>query len=277
MVPEISKIAIQQKRTDRYNVFLKDVHGKESYAFSVEEDTLIKERLRKGMIIDQIKINQLIRSDNTNKAFNKAIHYLAQRMRSEREVRERLDKAEYDSAQIDVVIERLYKEKLLDEKAFSEAFVLTKKETTMKGPKVIERELREKGIKEADRLYGLSFYTEEQAIDKIVKWINKQQSKQKKLSHQAFKMKLKQQLIQKGFSTDAIQVAMEQSLKRIEVDEEYQACLLQGEKILKRKQRKFTGYDLIQHVKIGLYQKGFPTDLIERFINEKVKTSDESY
>lgn len=276
-MPEISKIAIQQKRTDRYNVFFKDMHGKESYAFSVEEDTLIKESLRKGMILDEIKINELIRSDNTNKAFNQAIHYLAQRMRSEREVRERLDKAEYDPDQIDVVIERLYREKLLDEKAFSEAFVLTKKETTMKGPKVIERELKDKGIKEADRLHGLTFYTEEQAIDKVVKWIKKQQSKQKKLSHQAFKMKLKQQLMQKGFSSDVIQVAMEQGLERIEVDEEYQACLMQGEKILKRKQRKFTGYDLNQQVKMGLYQKGFPLDLIERFINEQVKPSDESY
>ena len=273
-MPEISKISIQKKRTDRYNIFFKGASGKDEYAFSVGEDTLITEGLRKGLVLDDVKINELKRKDDTNKAFNKAIHYLAQRMRSELEVRDRLAKADYDPEQIDVVIARLYKENLLNEKAFSEAFVLTKKQTAMKGPKAIERELKEKGIKEQDRLYGLSFYKEADEVEKIAKWIGKQHTKQKKQSHKLFKLKLKQQLMQKGFSSDAIQIAIEDSLEKLPEEEEYQACYLQGEKILKKKLRKYTGYDLIQQVKMSLYQKGFPIDLIERFINEEIKTSE---
>ena len=273
-MPEISKISIQKKRADRYNIFFKGASGKDEYAFSVGEDTLITEGLRKGLTLDDVKINELKRKDDTNKAFNKAIHYLAQRMRSELEVRDRLAKADYDPEQIDVVIARLYKENLLNENAFSEAFVLTKKQTTMKGPKAIERELKEKGIKEQDRLYGLSFYKEADEIEKIAKWIGKQHTKQKKQSHKLFKLKLKQQLMQKGFSSDAIQIAIEDSLEKSPEEEEYQACYLQGEKILKKKMRKYTGYDLMQQVKMSLYQKGFPMDLIQRFINEEIKTSE---
>lgn len=273
-MPEISKISIQKKRTDRYNIFFKGDSGRDDYAFSVGEDTLIKEGLRKGLIVDDVKINELKRKDDTNKAFNKAIHYLAQRMRSELEVRDRLAKDDYDPAQIEVVIARLYKENLLNEKAFSEAFVLTKKQTTMKGPRAVERELKEKGIKEQDRLYGLSFYTETDEIEKISKWIGKQQTKQKKQSHKLFKLKLKQQLMQKGFSADAIEIAIENSLEKLPEEDEYHACHIQGEKILKKKARKYTGYDLIQQVKMSLYQKGFPMELIERFINDEIKTSE---
>lgn len=273
-MPEISKISIQKKRADRYNIFFKSSSGKDEYAFSVGEDTLIKEGLRKGLTIDDVKINALKRRDDTNKAFNKALHYLAQRMRSELEVRERLVKDDYDPEQINVVITRLYRENLLNEKAFSEAFVLTKKQTTMKGPQAIEKELKEKGIKEQDRLYGLSFYTEADEIEKVSKWIQKQQSKQKKLSHKLFKLKLKQQLMQKGFSNDAIQLAMENSVERLPEEDEYRACHIQGEKILNKKARKYTGYELIQQVKMGLYQKGFPMDTIDRFINEEIKTSE---
>ncbi len=273
-MPEISKISIQKKRADRYNIFFKDHSGKDEYAFSVGEDILIKESLRKGLTLDDVKINELKRKDDTNKAFNKAIHYLAQRMRSELEVRNRLAKDDYDPEQIDVVIARLYRENLLNEKAFSEAFVLTKKQTTMKGPKAVEKELKEKGIKEQDRLYGLSFYTQTDEVKKVSKWIGKQHAKQKKQSHKLFKLKLKQQLMQKGFSTDAIQVAIEDSLEKLPKEEEYQACHIQGEKILKKKVRKYTGYDLTQQVKMALYQKGFPMDLIERFIDEEIKTSE---
>lgn len=273
-MPVISKITTQKKREDRYNIFFKGNHGHDEYAFSVEEDTLIKEGLRKGLEIDQVKINDLKRKDNTNKAFNQALHYLAQRMRSELEMRQRLEKEDYDDEQIDVVISRLYREQFLNERAFSEAFVLTKKNTTMKGPKIIEKELEEKGIKEHERLYGLALYRKEEMVEKLSKWIYKQQSKQTKQSYKSFKLKVKQQLMQKGFPSDVIQIAMDTSLEEVSIDDEYQACLVQGEKILRRKQRKYSGYDLIQHVKMGLYQKGYPMDLIQRFIDEEIKTSD---
>ena len=40
----ITKISIQKKAVDRYNIFLDD-----NYAFSVTEDILIKFNLRKGL------------------------------------------------------------------------------------------------------------------------------------------------------------------------------------------------------------------------------------
>ena len=47
MMPTITKITTQTKRTDRYNIFID-----EKYSFSVDEDVLLKFQLKKGKEID---------------------------------------------------------------------------------------------------------------------------------------------------------------------------------------------------------------------------------
>ncbi len=43
-MPNITKITTQKKRKDRYNIFVD-----EKYAFSVDEEVLLKFHLKKGM------------------------------------------------------------------------------------------------------------------------------------------------------------------------------------------------------------------------------------
>lgn len=46
-MPVITKITAQKKLKDRYNIFT-DAGDGEKYAFSVDEDVLIKHQLKKG-------------------------------------------------------------------------------------------------------------------------------------------------------------------------------------------------------------------------------------
>ena len=55
-------------------------------------------------------------------------------------------------------------------------------------------------------------------------------------------------------------------------DDEWNELIgLQGEKIWKKYSSKFEGYELRMKTKQFLYQKGFPIEVIERFIEEKEK------
>lgn len=57
----------------------------------------------------------------------------------------------------------------------------------------------------------------------------------------------------------------------IEQDEDNWQQLLegQGEKIWKKYVLKYTGYELKMKIKQALYQKGFPIEVIDRFIEDK--------
>ena len=67
-MPVITKITVQKKQTDRYNIFTDDGHG-EKYAFSVDEDVLIKYQLKKGMELDEFAVTEIFFQDDIRKAY----------------------------------------------------------------------------------------------------------------------------------------------------------------------------------------------------------------
>ncbi|MFB1052137.1 recombination regulator RecX [Paraliobacillus sp. JSM ZJ581] len=267
---KISRITIQKKNKHRYNIFL-DQHGNESYGFSVEEDTLIAEHLRKGMKIDQATIDTLIKKDNLHKGYSLSLQYLSYRMRSVKEMYDYLVKKELDETQIQVIIERLKKEKWLDDQLFAVAFVRTKIQTTSKGPLLIKKELIEKGVSSQVAEIGLTYYSFEQQVEKASKLITKKQNRNNKASFRQQLNKIKQSLVQKGFTQEAINKVTGQISHNKDEEQEWEAVVYQGEKALKKMQRKWSGFELQHKVKASLYQKGFSFEVIEKFIDVYIK------
>ena len=146
-MPMITKITTQQKNKDRYNIFTDEGHG-EKYAFSVDESVLLKFQLKKGMELDELFLTEIHYEDDIRKAYNRALHYLSSRMRSEGEVRTYLLEKEIDAPIIQEVILKLYEYKFLDDEQYAIAYVRTQMNTTDKGNIVIKRELKESGIRE---------------------------------------------------------------------------------------------------------------------------------
>lgn len=268
---KISRITTQKKNSHRFNVFLEQ-DGNEYYAFSVEEDTLIAEHLHKGMEIDQATIQSLIEKDDLHKGYSLALHYLSFRMRSSQEMYQYLMKKELDQEQIDVIIDRLINEKWLDDRMFAEAFVRTKVQTTSKGPQLIKKELLEKGVAASIAEASLVHYPFDKQLAKAKKLIIKKQAQSNKLSFKQQKNKMVQRLLQKGFTQDIIQEALEQTMPEQNNEEEWQALLLQGEKVVRKHEKKWSGNELEQKVKMSLYQKGFSFDQIEKFIHAHLRS-----
>lgn len=267
ILPQVTRITKQKRNNQRYNVFLKQ-GDKEIYGFSVEENTLIEEMIRKGQELDQPTIDALLSKDTIHKAYSLALIYLGHRMRSVFEMKQYLMKKEIDPEHIEEIISRLLKEKLLDDEAFALAFVRTKVNTTVKGPLLIKKELQEKGVHESVAETALATFSREDQLEKINKWLVKEAKKTNRQSHQQKIMKQKQGLMQKGFSHAVITEALEQFKQVKDNQEEWAAVITQGQKILRKQSRKWQGYELKQKVKASLYQKGFGIEEIDRFIQE---------
>lgn len=263
----ITKITIQKKNKDRYNIFLDSGKGEE-YAFSVDEDVLIKHQLKKGLEIDDLSITEVLFQDDIRKSYNFAIHYLSHRMRSEREVNQYLAKKEVSEQVINEVIYKLKNHGYLNDEEFAKAFVRTQQNTTDKGLNVIKQEMKEKGISEAILTDTLKEYPENLQFEKALKLCEKYIEKNKKESSRNLKQKLEQMLLRKGYPFSVIKLALDEAEIEKSDSDELEALRIQADK-LHKKYAKFSGYEYKQKMKQALFRKGFPIDLIDECLQER--------
>lgn len=260
--PKITSIQAQ-KRKGRYNIFLDG-----QYAFPVDEALIVKHLLRKGMEISPDLRKTLEEEDAFRKAYQRSLNYLSYGLRSEKEVREDLIDKEYED-HVEAVIEKLKDQKLLDDLEYAKAYVRTAAKINRKGPRVIQKDLFKRGIDEYKIQEALLEYPEEDQIENAVHLSEKQWKKGKRKSQRETVQKVKQYLMQKGFDREIIEAAIEAIDTEKDEDEEYEALVIQGEKAWKRYARKAEGYELKQKTKAYLYNKGYPTELINQFIDSK--------
>ncbi|MFB6468357.1 recombination regulator RecX [Cytobacillus sp. Hz8] len=268
----ITKITVQKNKSDRYNIFM-DYGKGEEYAFSLDEDVLIKSHLKKGLELDPFSITEITYQDDIRKAYNLAVQYLARRIRSEHEVRMYLHKAETDEPIIQEVIHKLYEFQFLDDEEYAKAYVRTLMNTTDKGSVSARRELKEKGISEANIDVAMREYSSDFEFDKAKGISAKFYQKNKKDSLRIVKQKLEQLLIRKGYGLDLIAQVLEEIKKDDEEDSDFQAIQVQGEKAV-RKFSKLSGYEFEQKMKQTLYRKGFSLELVERYLNELISSEE---
>lgn len=267
---KLTKITTQKKHKNRYNIFI-DKGGGEEYGFSIDEDILVKYRLQKNMELDEAMINALVQTDTLHKSYTQAINYLSYRMRSEKEIRDYLKEKETDPEHVEEIVSRLKNDRLLDDQEFANSLVRTRIMTSSKGPLLLKKELREKGVSALESEEAITHYSFEQQYEKALKFAEKKLKSDSRKSHRQQIQNIQQTLMQKGFQKDVIQEVIANLPENEDDDAEWEAVVYQGEKLLRKFQSKAEGYELKQKVKSGLYRKGFPFDLIDRFIDENIE------
>ncbi|GGB57709.1 regulatory protein RecX [Lentibacillus populi] len=263
----ISRITTQKKHRNRYNIFLDDGHG-EKYGFSVNEAVLIEYRLRKGLELDDAAISTLVKQDSLHKSYTLAISFLSYRMRTKKETMDYLAKKEVDEVHITNIMDRLQKEKLVDDEQFADAFVKTRIQTSSKGPRLIQQELLEKGVSAAIASSAAEQYTYGMQYEKAYKLAEKKLTSGSKKSFRQKLQQLQASLMQKGFDHDVIKDVLTEIDNQKENNAEWDALIYNGEKLLRKYQPKFSGFALQNKMKEALFRKGFSLELINRFLDE---------
>ncbi|MFD1040072.1 recombination regulator RecX [Virgibacillus byunsanensis] len=269
---EIARITTQKKRKNRYNIFLDDGHG-EKYGFSVDESVLIEYKLRKGLELDDSMVTTLIQKDTLHKSYTLAINYLSYRMRTKKEIYDYLTKKEVDEEHITKIMDKLHAENLIDDTQFAEAFVETRIHTSNKGPRLVKKELMEKGVTAQIADQAVEKYSFDLQFEKAQKWTSKKLQQQSKHSYKQLLQSLQATLMQKGFSQDVIKEVLADMKDEKDDDAQWTAIQHHGEKLLRKHERKFSGFSLRNKMKEALYKKGFSIDLINTFLDESINES----
>lgn len=201
---QITKIEVQKKSKDRYNIYIDD-----EFKFGLDEGTLIKFDLRKGIEITQEEIEKIENEEVNAKAFNAAASFLKTRERSKKEIRDKLKSKEYSENSIEKVLEKLERLNIVDDKRFAEMFVRDRMKLKPKGKRVLSLELAQKGIDKdiieevLDEMLGGD--NELELAKRVLEKANKKYSG---LEEREQKDKIIKYLLSKGFSWDIINVVL---------------------------------------------------------------------
>jgi regulatory protein len=128
-------------KVQRSNVFL---DGK--FAFSLDNEVIVKESLKVGRELSLQEVNALTGADLFQRCLNAAFHFLSFRPRSESEIRERLERQGYEAETIDKVVSQLKRLSLVDDTAFATFWKENRNSFRPRSQRMVKLELRRKGL-----------------------------------------------------------------------------------------------------------------------------------
>ena len=139
MSKEITALEPQKKNPNRINLFIDG-------CFSLGISRNVGGCLRVGQKISEKEIDELIKDDSNEKAFQSALHFLSFRNRSEYEIRRNLIGKGFVEEEISEVIEDLKKRGYLDEEKFAREWVESRSTSKPRGRRLLVYELQQKKV-----------------------------------------------------------------------------------------------------------------------------------
>jgi len=139
MSGKITALRAQGGRRNRVSIFLDG-----EYAFDLQ--SILAANLHRGQELTQGEIDQLRQRDAVEHAYERALHYLSFRPRSELEVRRYLQQRGVASASIDLALARLQSSGLVDDTEFARFWVDNREAFRPRGRWALRTELWQKGI-----------------------------------------------------------------------------------------------------------------------------------
>jgi regulatory protein len=187
----ITAIKIQKRNPERVNIYLDG-----DYAFGLAK--ILAAWLRVGEVLSEERICKLREEDYFETAYQKALHFLSFRPRSEDEIRRRLRQDDIDDLVIDSVLGRLRQAGLVDDLQFAQTWIENRSAFRPRSHRLLAYELRQKGIA-ADTI---STSLDDLVDDEVLAYqaAARQAGKYEKMEWVDFRKKLINFLGRRGFS-----------------------------------------------------------------------------
>ncbi|AXY24841.1 recombination regulator RecX [Suicoccus acidiformans] len=271
---QITRIERQQKNKARYSIYLDD-----TFWLGVDETVLMRFALHKGQEITSDQQTAIKEAEARAKVFTQALNYLSYGLRSSQEMADYLAKQRVQNPQdpdgkdipiqtkvIHEVLGKLTDLGYLNDLVYAQSYVRTAANINRKGPIVIERELNLKGVPNADILTAMDEYSDSMLQENLTELGRKYIKRKQKLPPKRLKQQLQAYLLTKGYPQEDVAEVVAHLDMSASQDQETVSLDREALKQVKRRQRKYSGYELKQRVSQSLFQKGFAYDLIQDWL-----------
>lgn len=271
----ITKIEKQTNASDRYSLYVDN-----EFWMGVSGNVLVKYGLVKSQDISQNELKAIQLSEWNDRLYQRAIRFLSSGMKTEWEVEKKLQETlqKFEALETEeqqqlethfsTIISKLKEQGYINDLEYSQSYVRTYSQLSLKGPKALEQALKSKGIDAATIQLALLEYPEKLQLEYANKCAAKVVKQHKSQPPKKIQEKAYQYLITRGYSSDIIRTVLDQI--QIEVDEEEQLALIEKEatKQVRRLSKKHRGYPLKQKLIETLLRKRFEYDLIQQWLAE---------
>ncbi|HUD05822.1 MAG TPA: RecX family transcriptional regulator [Candidatus Saccharimonadales bacterium] len=195
---KITSIKTQVKKAAWYSIFVDD-----KYSFSLSEISLVESKLAVGQEINSSTIGRLKELSGEDKAYNRSLHYLSIRARSEWEMAQYLKRKQVADQAVAKILRRLRRVDLLDDLKFARSWVETRNAIKPRSIVRLRQELRQKHIEESitDKVLADLKVDDGQVIEQII-------IQKRRQSKYQDNQKLMQYLARQGFRYNDIKTAV---------------------------------------------------------------------
>ncbi len=138
---KITAIKQQVKQQGRYSIF---VEGK--YCFSLSDIALLDSKLVNGQDLTEAEVHEFKKLSLDDKLFNRAVQYVAMRPRSTWEIEFYLQRKKADPLLSQQIVNKLSKFGLLDDEAFAQSWVASRRMLKPVSRRRLQQELRAKHV-----------------------------------------------------------------------------------------------------------------------------------
>lgn len=199
----ITDIQPQVKNQSRLSVF---IDGK--FAFGIDKNDCLFMGLKIGDTLTQERYNYIIDNAVYTNAYKKADRFIGFKMRTEKEVRDKLKEEEYSNDIIERVISSMIKYKYIDDEAYAQMYANDCRSIKKWGPQRIKIELYKRGVNTSaieNALQNLNIEDTDEIIKNLL---------EKRIKDTPIDLKEKQKhfnfLLRRGFNSDDIKRALEE-------------------------------------------------------------------
>jgi regulatory protein len=168
------------------------------------DDVILKNELLLKKEIDNYLYQTILTESKVQEHYNSCIKYIGIRIRSTKEIIDYLKRKNVEDEDIEYIIEKLTKDKLLDDNRFCECFIKDKLKFTTMGEYKIIFELKKHNINTNIIEKNRYLITNDIMIEKIDKAINKQLNSKKTIDKQKLRNKLYNHLLNAGYNSNLI-------------------------------------------------------------------------
>ena len=217
-MPKITAVEIQKKNPRRFNVFLDG-----EFAFGADEDLIVSRRLVVGKNVEPQDLEKILFEAEVGKLMERMYRLFSVRARSEKEVRDYLnrlsyqrkakDKEEISQLAVDFLVERLKQKGMLNDIQFAQNWVSAR--VKKKGRVAIKIELIKKGVNREVINESLGQIREEDEIKLAQQTLEKKLKNWTNLPQMEFRKKAYAFLMRRGFDYEIVKSVVENILKKV--------------------------------------------------------------
>lgn len=203
----ITKIEVQKKNQDRVNIYVD-----EKFFMAIYKELVFTFSLKKGDIIDEDNLRQILKDEMFLKGKNKALNILSKSSQSEKKIREKLVE-DFEEDVIDQVIDFLKKYNFINDNELASRIVNTNVNLNKYGKNKIKQNLYNKGIERSAIDEAISNIDQDAEFENALHLAEKRYARVKNEDPKKAYAKISNHLAYKGFSYDIIKRVLNKILK----------------------------------------------------------------